>query len=276
MRNIFAVARREFASYFVTPVGYVIVGIFAAISGLAFCASFFFYSKVSVNPGAYGYPNVPNFEETLLSPFLTFCGTLIVFIGPLVTMRLLAEERNRGTMELLLTHPLRDREIIFGKYLASLAMLMVMIGVVGVHLVVMSRYVQVETTVLVFGLLTVFLMGAAFFSLGLFVSSITGNQVTAGTLTFGLWFILYIIGSFAENLPAANPTPGSWPDAIRGMIGFFYNLLGNFLRHLPIDYHAREMAKGIVQPEDIAYYVLFAAFFLFLTFRSLESRKWRA
>jgi len=276
MRNTWAVCKREFASYFVTPVGYVVVGIFAAISGLAFCASFMFYADVSLNPSMYAYSSVPDFEETLLGPFLTFCGTLVVFIGPLVTMRLLAEERNRGTMELLLTHPLRDREIIFGKYLASLGMLFVMMLVVGVDLVVMSWYVQVEPAVLVFGLITVFLMGAAFFSLGLFVSSVTSNQVTAGTLTFGVWFILYIIGTFAENLAESNPAPEAWGEGVRKMAGFFYGLFRGFLQQLPIDSHARDMAQGIVQPEDIVYYVLFGAFFLFLTFRSLESRKWRA
>ncbi|HUW59594.1 MAG TPA: ABC transporter permease subunit [Candidatus Bathyarchaeia archaeon] len=276
MRNSWAVCKREFASYFTTPIGYVVVGIFAAISGLAFSASFLFYAKVSVNPAMYAYSSVPDFEETLLSPFLTFCGTLIVFIGPLVTMRLLAEERNRGTMELLLTQPLRDREIIFGKYLAALGMLVVMMGVVAVHLLIVSWYVQVEGAVLVFGLATVFMMGAAFFSLGLFVSSVTSNQVTAGTLTFGLWFILYILGSFAEDLPEANPAPESWGETFRNGVGFLYDIFRGFLHQLPIDFHAKEMAKGIVQPEDIAYYVLFAAFFLFLTFRSLESRKWRA
>lgn len=276
MRNIWAVCKREFASYFVTPVGYVVAGIFAAISGLAFCASFLFYADVSLNPATWGYSSVPDFEETLLGPFLTFCGTLVVFMGPLVTMRLLAEERNRGTMELLLTHPLRDREIIFGKYLASLGMLLVMMLVVGVDLFVMSWYVQVEPAVLVFGLMTVFLMGAAFFTLGLFISSVTSNQVTAGTLTFGVWFILYIIGTFAENLPESNPAPEAWGEGIRKMAGFFYGVFREFLQQLPIDFHARDMAQGIVQPKDIAYYVLFGAFFLFLTFRSLESRKWRA
>jgi ABC-2 type transport system permease protein len=276
MRNTWAICKREFASYFITPIGYAVVGIFAAISGLAFSASFFFYAKVSVNPVEFAYQSVPDLEETLLSPFLTFCGTLIVFIGPLVTMRLLAEERNRGTMELLLTHPLRDREIIFGKYLASLGMLLVMMLVVAVHLLIVSWYVQVEGTVLLFGLATVFMMGAAFFSLGLFVSSVASNQVTAGALTFGLWFILYIIGSFAEELPEANPTPEAWGEVLRSIAGSVYGLFRGFLQQLPIDFHAKEMAKGIVQPQDIAYYVLFAAFFLFLTFRSLESRKWRA
>lgn len=275
MRNTWAVCKREFASYFVTPIGYVVTATFAVISGLGFSASFLFYAKVTANPSAYAYSGVPDFEETLLSPFLVFCGLLVVFIGPLVTMRLLAEERNRGTMELLLTHPLRNREIVFGKYLASLGMLGVLMAVVCVHLVIMACYVEVETAVLAFGLLTVFLMGASFLSLGLFISALANNQVTAGTMTFGIWFVSYILGSFGSNLPETNPAPETWPEGLQRAAGFLYGLFRSLVQQLPLDVHAKEMAKGIVQPQDVMYYLLFTSFFLFLTFRALDSRRWR-
>ncbi len=276
MSNIWAVCKREFASYFITPVGYVVVGTFAAVSGLGFAASFLFYCKVSVSPTEYAYQGVPDFEETLLSPFLVFCGMLLMFIGPLVTMRLLAEEKNRGTMELLLTHPLRDREIIFGKYLAALGMLLVMMAVLGVHLGVVAYFVDIEPAVLVFGLVTVFLMGAAFISLGLFVSALASNQITAGTMTFALWLVSYILGTLSEDLPKENPAPEAWAETLRQVIGSCYGVFRALVQELPLDAHAREMAQGVVQPKDIAYYVLFAAFFFFLTFRAFESRKWRA
>ena len=276
MRNVWAVCKREFVSYFITPVGYVVVGMFAAVTGLGFAASFLFYAKISMNPSAYAYSNVPDFEETLLGPFLVFCGLLVMFIGPLVTMRLLAEERNRGTMELLLTHPLRDREIIFGKYFASLGMLLVMMAVVGVDLIIMAFYVNVEPTVLIFGLCTVFMMGAAFLSLGLFVSAMSSNQVTAGTLTFGFSLVLYVIGTLAGDLPKKNPAPEAWAEGFRNMVGSLYDFFRALVQQLAFDAHAKEMTQGVLRPEDIAYYLLITAFFLFLTFRALESRKWRA
>lgn len=276
MRNTWAVCKREFLSYFVTPVGYVVVGTFTAISGLAFAVSFLFYARATQNPSAYAYSSVPDFEETLLSPFLVFCGMLIMFMGPLITMRLLAEEKNRGTMELLLTHPLRDREIILGKYCAALSMLMVLMGSICVHLCIVGHYVDVEPAVLAFGLLTVFLMGAAFFSMGLFVSAVTSNQITAATMTFGLWLVSYILGSLGEDLPKDNPAPEGWAEWARDAIGLGYGVFRNLVQQLPLDAHAKDMAQGIVQPKDIAYYVLFAIFFLFLTFRALETRKWRA
>lgn len=276
MKNAWAVCKREFVSYFVTPIGYVVVGTFAAICGLGFCLSFLVYADASVNPGAYGYTGIPDFEETLLSPFLVFCGMLVMFIGPLVTMRLLAEERNRGTMELLLTHPLRDGEIIFGKYLASVGMLLVMLVVVAVDLSLVAYFVDVENVVLVFGVITVFLMGLAFLSLGLFVSAVTNNQVTAATMTFGLWFVSYVLGTVGDKLPKQNPAPEGWPESVRKGAGFLYSLFRELVQQLPLDSHARQMAQGVFQPKDIAYYLLFTAFFLFLCFRALESRKWRA
>lgn len=276
MRNTWAVCKREFASYFVTPVGYVMVGAFAVIAGLGFCASFLFYAKVSLSPTEYAYPGVPDFEETLLGPYLVFCGMLIMFIGPLITMRLLAEERNRGTMELLLTYPLRDREIIFGKYLAALGMLIVMMALLSVNLGIVAYFVNIEPAVLIFGLATVFLMGAAFISLGLFVSALTTTQMTAGAMTFALWFVSYILGTLGEDLPKDNPAPEVWPELLRRVVGSGYGLFRELVQQLPLDAHAESMTQGILQPKDIAYYLLFTAFFLFLTFRALDSRKWRA
>ena len=275
MKRMLAVFRREFSGYFLTPVGYVVVGMFAAISGIAFTLSLIGYAKMSVAPTDYGYNTTPDLGETLLSPYLVFCGMLFMFLSPLITMKMVAEEKNRGTMELLWTWPLRDRDVIFGKYLAGLAMLLVMLGVTGVHLALLGNIARVEPAILVFGLLAVFLMGAAFVSLGLFISSITRNQITSGTATFGLSLLFYVAGNLGEQMPAGNPAPAAWPEALRGAVGALYALVRGLILELPVDTHAGEMALGVVYPKDIGYYVLFSAFFLFLTFRVFESRNWR-
>jgi ABC-2 type transport system permease protein len=276
MRNAWAVCRREFLSYFITPIGYIVVGVYAAISGVGFAAIFITHCRMTEDPTAYGLEAIPDLEEGFLSPFLVFCGQLVLFIGPLITMRLLAEEKNRGTVELLLTHPLRDRDIVFGKYFAALGVVLVLMAAVGIHLVVMASFVTVEPAVLWFGLLAVFLMSAAFMSLGLFVSAFANNQITAATMTFALWFLSYILGTYGGELPDANPAPETWADGLRSVVGFGYAVIRGLIVELPLDAHAGEMALGIVQPQDIAYYLLFSAFFLFLTFRVLDSRKWRA
>lgn len=275
MRNGWAVCKREFASFFITPVGFVIVGTYAVISGVVFWAMFYYYHLYSISPSTYGFNGVPDFEETFLSPFLVYCGSIIAFIGPLVTMRLLAEEKSRGTIELLLTHPLRDRDIIFGKYAAALGVLMVMMSIVVVYMLIVFYFVPIEPSVLVFGVFSIILMGAAFLSLGLFVSSVCRNQVTAGAISFGAFFTFYLIGLVSEELPETSPVPEGWPGGVRALLDGLYHAVLVFAHELPLDAHAQEMALGIVQPHDIAYYVLFAAFFLFLTFRVFESPKWR-
>jgi len=275
MRNTWAVCKREFKSFFLTPIGYVVVGMAALIAGLAFWASFVDYATMSLAPAEYAYSSVPDFEETLLSPYLVFCGMLLMFLTPLITMRLLAEERNRGSIEMLFTLPLRDREIIFGKYLAALGMVLLIMLLIGVNLCIVYYYVDVEVPVLIFGLLTVFLMAAAFISLGLFVSSVTRNQITSGTITLGLYLIFYITGSMAADLPNTNPVPAVWPEVLRQSVGFLYAMFRYLLIETALDTHAKDMALGVVQPKDVAYYVLFSSFFLFLTFRALESRHWR-
>lgn len=276
MSNTWAVCKREFKAFFLTPIGYVVVGMFALIAGLSFSISFITHADITQNPTSYAYTAVPDFEETFLSPYLVFCGMLIMFMTPLITMRLLAEERHRGTIEFLLTQPLRDREIIFGKYLAALGVLGVIMLCISVNLCIMGTFVNhVEPPVLVFGLLTVFLMGAACISLGLFVSSVTKTQIMSGTITFGITLILFILGGLGEDMPKDSPAPATWPETLQTGIAFFYNIFRGLVVELPIDAHAKEMALGVVQPLDIAYYVLFSAFFLFLTFRALESRNWR-
>jgi len=275
MNRTWAVCKREFNAYFLTPIGYVVVGMVALIAGMSFSISFITHADITQNPTLYAYTSVPDFEETFLSPYLVFCGTLIMFLTPLITMRLLAEERHRGTIEFLLTQPLRDREIIFGKYLAALGMLGTMLLVIGVNLTIMGYFVQVEPAVLAFGLLAVFLMGAACISLGLFISAVSKTQIMSGTMTFGITLILFIAGSLGENLPAQSPVPAEWPAGLAALLGTLYAVARGLIVELPVDAHAREMALGIVQPVDIAYYVLFSAFFIFLTFRALESRNWR-
>ncbi len=276
MRSAWVVAKRDFQSFFYTPIGYIVVGMFALISGLAFVFSFNMYVLVSQEPTMYGYSTVPDFEETLLSPFMVFCGTLIMFLSPLITMRLFAEEKHRGTIELLLTQPLRDRDILFGKFMAAMGMVLIMMLVVGVHVAIMGYFAEVEVLVLVFGVVTVFLMGAAFISLGLFVSSISKNQITAGTVAFGLNLLLYILGYTGENLPEITPLPEHVAGIIRVPLDFAYQTFRAFVMELPVDAHARELALGVIHPKNVVYYLLFCSFFLFLTFRALESRKWRS
>lgn len=276
MRNSYVVAKREFLSYFSTPVGYVVMGSFALITGLGFAYAFILYGMQTTNPAQYELPAIPDFEERFLSEYLLYCGMMMMFIGPLITMRSLAEEKNQGTIEMLYTLPLRDRDIVLGKYFAALGMLATLMISIGVHLGVVYAYVDVEVEVLVFGLLAFFLMGAAFLSMGLFVSSICRSQITAATLTFSIYFVLFLLGYLAEDIPETMSIPADWPVRVQEILTAVHSVLRGLALEIPIDAHARQMAQGILRPQDVAYYVLVIFFFVFLTFRSLETRKWRS
>lgn len=275
MSRIWFIAKREFKSFFLTPSGYVLLGLIAFLSGVAFILSFLTYVQVSQSPFQYGYTSVPDFEETFLSPYFVFCGILIMFLSPLVTMRLLSEEYSRGTMELLLTYPLTDRDIIFGKFGSALAVLLLAVVLIAINVALLLPYTAVEWVVLVFGLFSVFLMGMAVLSIGLFISSLIKSPITAGLVSFGTYLIIFIVGNVAEKFPVKNPVPETFPTPIKSLIGNIYLLVRAILLEVPLDNHAKNMALGIFEPKDIAYYLLCTAFFIFLTFRSLESRNWR-
>jgi len=279
IRNTLAVCKRELKSYFTTPSGWVIIGAFALLAGLYFTFNFMLYADSTIQQQEQGVmqqkEEVPDMEEYFLSPYLVLCGQLLMFIGPLVTMRLLAEERHKGTMELLLTLPLSDRQIVFGKYLASLGMVLLMILLLIPQMGIVAWATDVEWPVLVFGLLTVFLMGAAFMSMGLFVSAMTSSQVTAGAWTFLLWLTSWTLGRFGESLPDTLELVTEWPAWAQEAVLFAYSVFRNLVIQLPLDAHALDMAEGVVTLHDIAYYLLFIAFFLFLTLRVFETRRWR-
>jgi len=276
MIRAWAVSKRELRAYFTTPIGYIVLGLYALVTGLGFTAQFLFYALVTESPMNYEYPSVPNFEETFLSPFLSYCGLIFMFIVPMLTMRLFAEERNQGTIELLFTHPLRDRDIIFGKFGAGLILVLSMVGLLSVEVFLMYRYTQVEPAVLGLGLVAVSLMGAAFLSAGVFISVLCRNQTTAAISTFGVFFLFFIVGYFGGELPEENPAPSGWPTEYRALAGFAYTTFRAVATKLPVEAHAKELAEGILQPADLLYYVLFISFFLFLTFRAVEARRWRA
>lgn len=275
MRSAWAVCARELRGFFTTPIGYVILGAYALISGLGFTTSFLFYAIMTQSPSNYDFTAVPDFEETFLSPYLVYCGLILMFIGPLITMRLLAEERNQGTIELLFTHPLRDRHIVAGKYMAAVLLVLSMVSILVVYVALMYRYTQVEAAVLGLGLVAVFLMGAAFVSLGLFISALCKNQITAATMTFGAFFVIFILGFFGDNLPETSPAPAGWPQEVQSAVGTVYQVFRTFVIEMPVEAHARDLAQGILAPADLLYYFLFITFFLFLTFRALEARRWR-
>lgn len=254
MANALTIARKEFASYFTSPIGYVVVGFFVLIFG------FFFYAiltaVVQQSAGmAFGAGRPPvNVNDQLISPAFSNVAVVFLFVLPLITMRTYAEENRQGTMELLLTAPLRDVEIVVGKFLGALALLAVMLLTTVPHMIFLFSVSEPEWKPMATTYLGFFLMSSCFIAVGLFISSLTRNQIVAGMATFGVFLLLWIIDWLGQAL---GPTGQE------------------VLRYLSIIGHFEDFTRGVLDTTHLVYYASFAIFGLFLTMRSVESERWR-
>lgn len=252
--KIWPIYKKELRLYFTSPVAYVILAIFLLIAGYFFYSIFAFFTRASMqmamNPQMGRDFNV---TDNVLRPLFANLSVILLLLMPLVTMRLFAEERRSGTIELLLTYPVRDGAVLTGKYLAALTMYVVMVIGTLAYPVILVSFARVEWGPLVSGYLGLLLMGAMFLAVGLFASSLTENQIVAAIVTFGILLMFWIIGWTAE---------------------FAGGQLGAVLTHLSILEHNDTFAKGVLDTKDVIYYLDFTALALFLALRSLEARRW--
>jgi ABC-2 type transport system permease protein len=196
-----------------------------------------------------------NLTEMVLEPFWGSIGIVLLLMVPLVTMRLFAEEKKTGTVELLLTYPISDRGAVLGKYVAALSVVALMLAGTLPAMVVLGVLTTPPWETIFSGYLGLLLMSSAFVSLGLFASSLTRNQIIAAAGSFGALLFLWIAG-WAQ--PLAGPT------------------LGGVLAYLSLLSHFENFSKGVLDSRDFLFYLLFVILFLFATLRVLESRHWRA
>jgi ABC-2 type transport system permease protein len=252
--RVWPIYKKELRLYFTSPVAYVILTIFLLIAGYFFFSIFSFFTRASMqmamNPQMGRDLNV---TDAVLRPLFSNLSVILLLLMPLVTMRLFAEERRSGTIELLLTYPVRDGAVLAGKYLAALTMYAVMVAGTLAYPLMLINFARVEWGPLLTGYLGLLLMGGMFLAVGLFASSLTENQVVAAIVTFGVLLMFWIIGWTAEF--AGGP-------------------LGAVLTHLSILEHNDTFAKGVLDTKDVIYYLSFTTLALFMALRSLESRRW--
>jgi ABC-2 type transport system permease protein len=256
MRNILAIAHKELRSYFASPIGYVLVGLWALLFGWFFINLVAYFMRVSMQMGQFGAGGgqAINVNQQLIRPLLQNVTILILFVLPMVTMRTYSEEKRAGTIELLLTSPLSDFEIIMGKFLGALSLYAVMLGVTLLHIALLFVYGRPEWKPIVTAYVGLLLMGGCFIAVGLFISSLTKNQIVAVMATFSVFLFLWIInwiGSFA------GPT------------------VDKLTQYLSIIDHFDDFAKGVLDTTHIIYYVSFITLGLFLTAKSVDSERWR-
>ena len=191
MRNIMAIAQRELNAYFSGPIGYVLIGFFALLFGWFFYVPLAFFEQQSMqsgmNPG-----QAMNINQMLIGPAFMNTTVIMLLVFPLITMRTYSEEKRSGTIELLLTSPLTDVEIILGKFFGAMALYTAMLSITLIHMSILFIFGNPEWKPIATGYLGLWLMGGCFLSLGLFISSLTKNQIVAAMATFAVFLMLWM------------------------------------------------------------------------------------
>lgn len=245
MNRTWALYKKELRSFFVTPLFYVIATVFLCLSGLSFYNDLNFFTQFG-----FGQDILNNFFQVL---FVDMTKAM-TFTVPLLTMRLFAEERRLGTIELLFTYPLSDREILAAKYFAAATVFLVILAATALHPMYLYSIQPYAVRVVVSGYLGLTLLGLLFIAVGLFVSSLTDSQVVAGV---GSLFVVGMLWAMSWN-------EASGSDQVMQIVKGFSTFD-----------HFWNFAKGIIDSTDVLYYFLIIGFFTNLTLRSLESRRWR-
>ncbi len=256
MRTIAAIYRKEIRYYFHSLTAYVMIGVFLALAGYFFYSIFRYYNYLSFQAAREPYlAGQLNLIDGVMRPLMGNVSVVLLFALPLLTMRLLAEEKRQGTFELLLTYPVSDLAAIAGKYLAALTVFAVMLAGTLLYPILLAIYSSPEPGPIVTGYVGLFLMGCTFISMGIFFSSLTSSQIVAGVATFALSLFFLVIGWAA---PFAGPT------------------LSKVIAQFSLLEHYDSFGKGLIEAQDVTYYVFLTGFFLFATLRSLESTHWRS
>jgi ABC-2 type transport system permease protein len=236
MSNVLAIARRELVSYFSSFLFYVVTAAFLVITG------FFFAINVAYSRSAD------------VSPLFQTTYTIMLLIAPILTMRLLAEEQRTGTIELLLTSPVRDVELVIGKFLGCFGLLLSMLVLTGFYPALLALYGNPDRGAVIGGYLGAVLFGGAAIAIGLLASSLTANQIVAAVLAFAVLLVLWVI------------------DGLGGIAG---GSVGSITNYLAVYTHFTSMTSGIVATNDVVYFLSLIVGSLFLTTRFIEARRWR-
>jgi ABC-2 type transport system permease protein len=255
MRNILAIAQKELKSYFASPIAYIVIGLFALFYGYFYAVYLQVFLRDSMSMGQMGVnQQAMNVNQQMLRPVLQNVTVLLLFVLPAITMRSYAEERRSGTIELLLTSPVSDFQIIMGKFLGALALYAVMIALTMVHNGVLFIYGRPEWKPILTSYLGLLLLGGSFLSVGLFISTLTTNQIVAYIVTFSTFLLLWVI---------------SW-------IGSFSTgMFTDVTSYLSIIEHFDDFTKGVIDTTHVIYYLSLITFGLFLTARSVDTERWR-
>jgi ABC-2 type transport system permease protein len=255
MRNILAIAERELRSYFASPIAYAVIGFFALVFGWMFYTFLRFFVMQSMQMSQMGMgPGQVNVNQAMIRPLILQISVVTLFVLPMITMRTYSEEKRSGTIELLLTSPVSDLEIILGKFLGALGLYALMLLVTVPTITLLFWYGDPDWKPVVTSYLGLLLLGGSFISYGLFISSLTKNQIVAAAITFSTFLMLWVI---------------NWIGSLS--TGWITDVTA----YLSIIEHLDDFTKGVIDTSHLIYYLSFISFGLFLTAKSVDSERWR-
>jgi ABC-2 type transport system permease protein len=255
VRNILAICGKEMRGYFTSPIAYLLLAIFAVLFGYFFFAASSIFATASMESAMSGRSFPMNINQQIIAPLLGNSSVVMLFLIPMISMRLFAEEKRQGTMELLLTSPVRDWEIVAGKFLGAMLMFAAILLVSLIDIAFLFAYGNPSWQPIAAGYLGLLLQGGCLLAIGTYISTTTKNQIVAGGATFAVCLLLWVL---------------SWStDLGQGAVS-------KVVAYCSVLTHFEPFSKGIIDTKDVIFYLTFIFFGLFLTTRSLESLRWRA
>lgn len=254
MRNVWILCWKELRSYFVSPIAYLLLAMFAIVFGFFFwnAVGYFVYAGMEAQMRGAMFPL--NINEQVIRPLVSNVSVIGLFLIPMITMRLFAEEKRSGTIELLATSPIRDFEVILGKWLAALILYSAMLLLTAINFAWLFRYGNPDWKPLLVAYLGLLLQAGALLAIGTFISTLTRNQIIAGGATFGICLLLWVL---------------EW------VSGYDSATYARVMAYLSVLTHFDSFAKGLLSIKDSVYYLSAILLGLFLTARSMESLRWR-
>src|SRR5580658_2832661 len=255
MRNILIIWRKELRSYFTSPIAYLMLTMFALIFGFFFWNSLGYFGLMGMESQMRGQMMPMNLNEIVIRPLLSNVGVIGLFFIPMITMRLFAEEKRTGTIELLATSPIRDVEIIVGKWLAAMILYSCLLLFTALNFAFLFRFGNPDWKPLAVGYLGLLLQAGTLLALGTFISTLTKNQIIAGAATFGVCLLLWVL-----EWTSGYETAG-W---------------AHVLAYLSVITHFESFAKGVIELKDVIFYLTGIFLGLFFTARAMESLRWRS
>ena len=255
MRNAWVICRKELQSYFASPVAYILLIMFGLIFGFFFWNALGMFINEGLEMQLRGSSFPMNLNEQIIRPLLQNVSVVGLFFIPLITMRLFAEEKRTGTIELLATSPIRDLEVIVGKWLAAMILYACLLLFTAVNFAFLFKYGNPDWKPLAVGYLGLLLQAGALLAIGTFNSTLTKNQIIAGAMTFGVCLLLWVL---------------EW------VSGYESSTWAHVLSYMSVITHFESFGRGVIDSKDAIFYATVIFLGLFFTARSLESLRWRS